>query len=121
MGLRETLQAAVVTAITAIDNIAVSVVYSRVTSVGTYDPVTDSQTPVVSNTTLDGFLYKEKELTQDYKSSVQKDQKLLLAATTLGFVPSETDYVTISSVRWEITGIRIVPGDCAYILTIRVP
>jgi len=121
MGLRETLQDAVVTAIAAIDNIAVEVVYSRVTSLGTYDPATDSQTPTVSTVTLQGFLYKEKELTQDWKTSVQRDQKLLLAATSLGFAPSEVDYLTIDSVRWEIVSVKTIPGDCGYILTIRVP
>lgn len=120
MGLSATLQDAVVTIMGAIGDIAVDVTYHRVTT-GSYNASTDTQTVTTSETTLKGFFYKAKEDTDDYQRVTAKDRRLLLAGSTLGFVPSEKDYLYISSVKYEITQVKILPGGAGYILFIRSP
>lgn len=121
MGLKETVAAAVTTAIAALGNIPKDVTYYS-TSAGTYDSVTDTFTSTPTVVTCKGVVYKSKVESQEWKRTVLTETKLLIAGEVFadaGVVPKETDYVVIDSVRYEIYTERPAPSEPVYVFTLK--
>jgi len=122
MGLKSTMQDAVETAISAIDDLADDAVY-HVNVVGPYDPASDSQVTTVTNINLPGLLYKSKEITQDFEKPIEMTWRFLCASKDLGLsvVPSENDTITVDGKTFEITQIKTIPNKAGYIFYLRLP
>lgn len=121
MGLKETLAAAVTTAITALGNIPKDVTYYAVTQ-GVYNATTDSYTNSITTINCKGLVYKSKVENQDWKRTTLSETKLLIAGEVFdnaGVTPSEDDYVVIDGKRYEIFTERPAPSEPVYVFTMR--
>jgi hypothetical protein len=122
MALKAVVQDAVETIIDAIDDLADDATY-HVNVMGSYDPATDTQQKTVTNISIKGFMYKAKEITQDYEVPGEMTWRFLVASKDLGLAvnPSEQDTITIGSTTYEITQFRTIPNKAGYIFYLRLP
>lgn len=120
MGLAETVAGAVSQAFDAVDNLKKSITYHAV-AVGVYDPVTDTNTEVVTDYTLEVIESTIKTTEQDWTPVVRDSRKLVIEAADLPVEPKEQDRVTLDGLNWEIIKINGVPGDSVWMVFIRQP
>lgn len=118
MGLVATLRSAMVSAIAAADDTAVSVTYNQVT-LGAYDPATDTQAVTENNVTFTTFMYSLADTEVDWAAGDMIMQKMIVNRDDLGFDPQVEDHITVAGADWEIMKIKTFPGNVGYILTVR--
>lgn len=121
MGLRADLRGAVTTIMAALGDLAEDVVFESV-SVGNYDPATDANTVTTTTVNCTGFLYRKRETQMDTSKAIKYVLQVLLQYDDLeSVIPKESDYITVSGVRYEVTDVKTIPRDSGYILTVRKP
>ena len=120
MPLSDTLSDAVDAIIAGLDDLPVTATYHRIT-LGAYVSATDSHGTTQVNTTITGVFYRSKADEQDWRKVVATDAKFLIPGSEVAFIPSETDKVTIAGVLYGIVRVARIPGDPAFILTLRSP
>jgi len=128
VGLAADLKDAVDTAFTALDDIPLSVTYTKVT-LGAYDVDADSQARTEINVSVQGVMYNGRDIEQDAvrrltsaqsKNSVTDETFLLIPGNDLpGYTPTLNDYVTIAAEKWEIWAMVPVPTNPCWILKVR--
>lgn len=121
MGLADTLNSLVQTAIKITDDLRTSVDYVQVT-LGSYDPITDVVSKTETTTTVLAILTREKEAENDFIVPDSNTQFCLIAALDIpGVVPDVDDYLIIDGQIWEIMGKPTVTGNSLWKLKIRLP
>jgi hypothetical protein len=119
MGLKQTLQDAATTIMTALDDLPDTVSYYSV-EVGGYDVNTDEQTRTETLLSLKGLKYKSVEQDADNKKTTLVQTKVLIAGQAFGAtVPKESDYMVIGGVRYEIKQINPAPQNVVFIFIVR--
>jgi hypothetical protein len=101
MGLKTTLEDAVDSIITGLDDLVESVTYHRVT-MGAYNPVTDSHGITTVTSTFDAVFYREQEEDLTWRKVLYTHAKLLVPGSAVTFEPKQNDYVIINTRRWEV-------------------
>lgn len=128
MGLKATIAAAVDTAIAAVDDLAVTITYHKIT-IGGYDVDTDADALTTVNVTVTGILYSGKDVEQDSvrrltfaqsKNTSTDETRVLIGANSLpAYTPKTTDRMTIGGKLYEIFGMIPIPGNPAWIFQVR--
>jgi hypothetical protein len=121
MGLKDVLNAAVVTVISALDDIPKTVEYHSVT-LGAYNPLTDTQLSTEKIIICKGVVYRGKSENQDYKKTELNMTKVLIAGKVFqdaGVFPKSEDYLVIEGIRYEIRVEKLIPSDPAFIFEVR--
>ena len=122
MGLRETIQSAVVTAFSAVGNIAEDVTYRRKKRDEIiYSEATGSVTEVFEgypDTSVIFTDYEQKEVDGDNIKST--DKKVLLPGSSIDFEPKQDDQIVKSDGEvWDIKGAETDPVQGLWILQAR--
>lgn len=121
MALAAKLRTLVQNAIVSIGDLKDTITYTQVVP-GVYDPVTDTTTNTTTvHNNVDCALVKLTEDDLDWFPANTNGQKALIPYLNLPIVPSDDDYVTINSVRWNVHKIKQVPGRSLHIIYIREP
>lgn len=127
MGLKETMEAASVTAVEAFGNLLNLVTYVSVAR-GTYNSSTNSYPETLTEVgPFRAPCYRGKD-EKNHQNPEKIEQKLLIPSLYLpGIAIKESDYVLVTPinggdpVRWEIYRIDSVPGDPIFKFILRVP
>lgn len=119
MALSDTFKNAVNAALAAAGDTVSTITYRR-TTIGVYDPDTDTVGVTNSDTTItDAFVYRLDDRELDYFPADIEMQKVIIHADRLSFTPESSDYVIINSVEWEVKRIKEYPGAPMYMLYIQ--
>ena len=121
MGLKEVFQNAAEVCVDAFDDLGNSLAYH---SLGTYayNATTGGQTESGGTDITITAIYDEiesKEL-QDRPVKIT-DRKLLVANNDISVTPKVGDYVTISSVNWNVVDFMTDPAEALYTIFVRKP
>lgn len=120
MGLKDTMRNAATSAIAAIGDMSTPIEYHSLV-VGNYDVALDARAVTDTVLNIKGLYYKGKEDEQDYKKSVLNEFKVLIAGEAFGAVePGANDFMVIKGRKHEIKGIKLIPGDAAFIFIVRI-
>lgn len=128
MALAQTIRDAVDAAFVALDDIPLSIVYTKV-ALGAYDVAADSQARTETDVTVQGVMYNGKDIEQDAvrrltsaqsKNSVTDETFVLIPASDLpAYTPTLNDYITVDGEKWEIWAMVPVPTNPCWILKVR--
>lgn len=122
MGLKETFQNAAEAIITGFGNVAnTSLAYH---SLGTYayNATTGGQTESGGTDITIIAIYDEIESEELQDRPIKMtDRKLLVANNDISVTPKVSDYVTISSVNWNVIDLATDPAEALYTLFVRKP
>jgi len=124
MGLKSTIANAINTAFVALgessaDGLQVSTNYYQVTSLGSYDPVAGTKTPVEALTTFESIFYSARNREIDGIKILVDDKRLIFPQTRLTFTPTHDDRVEIGSDKYNIVNVIQDPAEATWQLWIR--
>ncbi len=118
MGLKKTLQNAVKTAFSVIDELLVDVTYTRIT-VGAYDTATGKPAKTSVPYALKGLVENYKAQDADGSLVKRTDLRLTIRQTELAFMPSIEDTVTVTGQKYKVVDIKPDTGNVLWLLQLR--
>lgn len=118
-GMKALLGDLVKVAMDVVDDIKVTVTYTRVSSVDSYDA--NSDTVATTNTPIifQALLSTKSDNEYDYAKMPDDHLKLVVAAQDMPVFPTKNDKCVINSVTYEVKRIKYVPGDPLFIIYIQ--
>lgn len=105
-------------AVGIVGDLAVSVTYTFVSGLPTYDVASDSITKTSSTATFKGVLTSRSDNEYDYAKMQDDHLKLIVATADMpaGATPASEDTCVINGRGYEVKRIKYVPGDPIYII-----
>ena len=120
MGLKETFQNAAQLIITSFGNVAESGVAYHSLGTFSYVAATGVQTEAGSTDTTIKVIYDEIKSQEIQDRDIKMtDRKLLVANKDISVTPKVGDYVTISSVKYNVVDWLTDPAEALYIIFVR--
>lgn len=121
MGLRETIQAAVASGLSAAGNILRPATYNRV-GIPSYNATTGTVTATPTASTVSAMFYSFHKDEIDGTVIRPEDQKVLLGGPALGFTPTHNDTIEDEDGQaWVVKGVKKDPTAAVWILHVRKP
>ena len=121
MGLQSVFKTAAQTIFTAFGDIPQSVTYTYVSGNPVYNPTTGASTGTTANYTISIIFDQYEAQDVDGVNIIVTDQIAMIPVENLAIVPSNNDYITISSERWNVVSKKTDPAKALWILQIRKP
>lgn len=122
MGLKKSINQAVLQAFKTIDDLNTPITYKSLTGQYTRDLDAGTSTPVTQDFNLKYAVFtKFKDSEVDKDISVMTDSKLLFPTQTLGIDPKSSDIVLVPLTGriWEITRVLSEPSASVTVLQVR--
>ena len=120
MGLQETFRSAAQTIITAFDNIAHTNLAYHSLGTFSYNAATGVETETGGSDITITAIYDEIKSEEIQDRDIQMtDRKLLVANNDISVTPKVSDYVTISSERYNVVDFETDPAEALYQIYIR--
>jgi len=122
MGIGATVQSAVQSAFTVMDDMLTTVTYrAKSSGSATYNTTTGAVSESYTDYSVDGLLVRYQSQEVDNVAIQPTDQKLLVPALDLTPTPKLNDIVVISSVSWQVINFSKDPAGAMYIIQLRLP
>lgn len=120
MGLQETIQRAVKSGLTALDNLQQTVSY-RAASAPSYDPTTGAPSVSRTGSTVKAMFVRYRKDEIDGDAIRPEDQKVLIGALGLGLTPTLNDTIVRDSETWLVQGAQLDPAGALWVIQVRRP
>lgn len=119
MKLKNTVNKLAKQAFDIVGDLKVPVEYHHISMLGSYDPAIDKITTTETVLNTEGILTNISEKELDWSPIGTDGQKVLLPGIEFNFEPINADYMIIEGNKWEVKGIRRVPGDALLIFFVQ--
>ena len=120
MGLRETVQQAVLSGFTALGNLLESVTYKSQGTVGYTPTTTGVVTRPETDYTITGLFYEYKKQEIDGEQIKPHDMRFLCLQSVLAVTPKITDRIVRSTGKaWEVISVKEDPAHATWELQMR--
>jgi hypothetical protein len=119
MSLAADIRAIVADAMTAFDDLQVTVTLTHQTGAGTYDPATGETAGGTATYTPRAVLGSYRTFEIDGQNIRPNDKKVLIAANDLAVTPGVDDAVTISGETWVVVDVKTDPASAMWVLRVR--